>query len=380
MLLLERVVARLIGTIVKRMNSFPKSERHRIVYLDSLRGLAALMVAYYHFAEFYIKSNEKLNKIDLFLFNIVYKYIDFGKIGVVLFFLISGFVVPFSFNNKVNNPINNFLLARFFRLYPAYWLSLISAIFIFMYFENQKYSKFEIIMNFTMFQQYIGVRNVIGLYWTLQIEIFFYLVCCVLFKLNILYSHKTIFITSTFFLLVSLLAAVFRFYSNISVPVALPLSLAIMFFSINWRFYIIENNNAALKWLFYHFLSFYFLIIPLTFFAYSKDFGTTQTINRYVITYLLTPILFVLVTSFFRYNSFIFSYLGKISYSFYLFTPIIQVISLYYLNGLSFFQSRNFLIIISITGSILLSAIIYHCLERPFIYIGRYFQSKFSKF
>ena len=52
-----------------------------------------------------------------------------GRFGVALFFLISGFVIPFSF--KEPRPLLRFALSRFFRLYPAYWLSLMLALLIF---------------------------------------------------------------------------------------------------------------------------------------------------------------------------------------------------------------------------------------------------------
>ena len=35
--------------------------------------------------------------------------------------------------------------------------------------------------NLTMLQQFAGIENVIGLYWTLQIELIFYGLCVLLF-------------------------------------------------------------------------------------------------------------------------------------------------------------------------------------------------------
>ena len=52
------------------------------------------------------------------------KPINAGRLGVVLFFAISGFVIPFSIKLAHRYPVREFLLTRFFRLYPAYWLSI----------------------------------------------------------------------------------------------------------------------------------------------------------------------------------------------------------------------------------------------------------------
>lgn len=53
---------------------------------------------------------------------------NLGRLGVIIFFLISGYLIPFSFKNK-HKPIIKFAISRIFRLYPLYWFSIISGIF-----------------------------------------------------------------------------------------------------------------------------------------------------------------------------------------------------------------------------------------------------------
>ena len=50
--------------------------------------------------------------------------INAGRLGVVIFFAISGFVISFSIKLAHRYPVREFLTTRFFRLYPAYWLSI----------------------------------------------------------------------------------------------------------------------------------------------------------------------------------------------------------------------------------------------------------------
>jgi proteic killer suppression protein len=91
--------------------------------LDSLRAFAALSVCLFHFVcttTDYIKTQWIL---DIF---------SVGSYGVQLFFVISGFVIPWSMYNA-NFKINHFFkfaLKRFSRLEPPYIASLFFAIFI----------------------------------------------------------------------------------------------------------------------------------------------------------------------------------------------------------------------------------------------------------
>lgn len=53
---------------------------------------------------------------------------DLGRIGVVVFFAISGFIIPTSLNHRSLHPVRKFLISRLFRLYPLYWISIILGI------------------------------------------------------------------------------------------------------------------------------------------------------------------------------------------------------------------------------------------------------------
>jgi peptidoglycan/LPS O-acetylase OafA/YrhL len=74
----------------------------RILVLDVFRALAALLVL--------------LSHLDTVHFH-------FGKWGVEFFFTISGFVIFKTLENSKNST--EFLVKRFFRLYPTYWVCLI---------------------------------------------------------------------------------------------------------------------------------------------------------------------------------------------------------------------------------------------------------------
>ncbi len=87
---------------------------HRFEVLDSWRGICALMVALLHFEAF---SHLK----DLPFFNDAYLFVDF-------FFVLSGFVIAANYQERLANGfgIGKFMLLRFGRLYPLYFVVLLA--------------------------------------------------------------------------------------------------------------------------------------------------------------------------------------------------------------------------------------------------------------
>ena len=85
-----------------------------------MRGIAAIGVCYFHAAEHFVNTASIKSGIEYNIMHLFCKDIDLGKIAVVIFFAISGFVVPFSIFKYNKNHLYNFAINRFFRLYPVY--------------------------------------------------------------------------------------------------------------------------------------------------------------------------------------------------------------------------------------------------------------------
>src|ERR1700733_11347309 len=89
--------------------------RKYIAELHSIRGIAALVVAVGH-ALVYYQTPQWFRAIGL-TFN--------GRAAVVLFFVLSGFVLTKSLRSMPVQlkPLSDYYIRRFFRLYPALWFA-----------------------------------------------------------------------------------------------------------------------------------------------------------------------------------------------------------------------------------------------------------------
>jgi len=86
-----------------------------VLLLELARGVAALWVFFYHVKEMFASSA------------FIYTLASYGDLGVPMFFVISGYVITFSAesNLKSQNSPFVFLKARFLRIYPAFWASVL---------------------------------------------------------------------------------------------------------------------------------------------------------------------------------------------------------------------------------------------------------------
>ena len=139
----------------------------RIVSFDGLRGIAALAVVLFHYCSLQTPSN------------ILHPIFHYGTLGVILFFIISGFVISFTINKCRN--VAHFTYARFARLYPVYWASIIFVFFLNTFLIMKKIPFSVYMGNLLMFQDLAHIPDVNAVYWTLQYELLFYCFIATLF-------------------------------------------------------------------------------------------------------------------------------------------------------------------------------------------------------
>jgi peptidoglycan/LPS O-acetylase OafA/YrhL len=363
------------GRALKPSSTF-RSESDRFGYIDSLRGIAALLVIYLHLADHFLHTEPNLVAFDRWSFIALTEVIDIGKSAVLVFFAISGYVIPFSLMKRTDHAVPRFVISRFFRLYPAYWLSLPAGLAILLITAHQRIDAPLVVANATMLQQFFGIENVLGIYWTLQIELIFYALCVGLFVIGLLQKTRFIFATSVIFMAFALVLAAVRFHSGMKLPVVVPLALAIMFWGMIRRQADDGERDAA--WADKALLVVFAVVIPLvSFLAYNKDYGYNETWYRYTISYGVAIGFFALCTSRARIDFAATRYLGRISYSVYLFGPVAeQIILLSLLPRLGIGQGAHFYIGITMVLVVAMAAIIYRFVEAPSIAFGRRMSDK----
>lgn len=94
--------------------------------LTSLRFFAALHVVFFHFA--FVSPRIDNSQYDVWWRSALFSALDVGYVAVSFFFILSGFILAYTYLPKAAegrlNP-KEFWIARFARIYPAYLFSLI---------------------------------------------------------------------------------------------------------------------------------------------------------------------------------------------------------------------------------------------------------------
>jgi peptidoglycan/LPS O-acetylase OafA/YrhL len=150
----------------------------RLKELDSLRGLAALGVLLFHYTGHYERLYHHTPPL-------AYGF-DAGNYGVHLFFMISGFVI-FMTLERTRTALD-FVVSRFSRLFPAFWVALLCTYIIVALagLEGQRVSAKDALINVSMMPDIFNAQEVDGSYWTLQVELFFYVQMLIWFVLGAL--------------------------------------------------------------------------------------------------------------------------------------------------------------------------------------------------
>ncbi len=142
----------------------------RFASLEGYRAIAALSVVLYH---------TRGNLSPLGIGSPIDAIENLGNFGVAVFFLLSGFLLylPVTrrlFTHQSQAPVGQFLLRRFVRIFPAYWLALVAWAAII-----TRPNK-ELVTPWKVFLLFDGGINTLAVAWTLVIELWFYVAIALL--------------------------------------------------------------------------------------------------------------------------------------------------------------------------------------------------------
>ena len=145
-----------------------KRKSSRIFELDALRALAALNLLLFHFTWVYSAKYGFESPVFGYMF-------PFGKYGVQMFFMLSGFVNAFTLLRK-KPTATDFVAGRAIRILPLFWLVVILNVFLLssVTMFGQTVSVDSTVANMSVMPMLFGYQCMEPVTWTLMIEILFY--------------------------------------------------------------------------------------------------------------------------------------------------------------------------------------------------------------
>jgi peptidoglycan/LPS O-acetylase OafA/YrhL len=320
--------------------------------IDILRGIAAISVMLFHFCNYKILLPD--NTASYFLdIKFINQITSFGFLGVQIFFVISGFIIPFSLYQQDFRIFSfpKFLLKRILRIDPPYIISIIGVL-ILAYISAKsplykgdefKVDLIQIFSHLGYFTAFINKPWLNDVYWTLALEFQYYILISLIFSLII---NKNFYVRNITLFILNFL---------IFIPVSGLVFNYVTFFVIGITCFLFYKNLINQK-------EFYFSIIisvllTLCFFEWF-----------YALVALITVLLILKSNMSFSIGNFF----GKISYSLYLLHTIIgwklMNLSARYFTSV---ESRSLVMVAIIALTIFSAYVMYLFVEKPFLKLSK---------
>lgn len=167
---------------------------YRVNFANTLRGFAALAVLISHYYGVFWSSRAAVEVITnspalpfethatpLYISWLhAFPLFNWGAYGVAIFFIVSGFVIPFSLQKM---SLIGFFINRVTRIVPIYFvgfsITLLAILVSSEYFSREwPFSVREVLVHYIPgIRDVMWSRGIDGIVWTLEIEMKFYLLC-----------------------------------------------------------------------------------------------------------------------------------------------------------------------------------------------------------
>jgi peptidoglycan/LPS O-acetylase OafA/YrhL len=321
-----------------------KAVRGRIEFLDAVRGIAASLVVFHHLM---VNISPEYRWFGHTIF-------DPGRIGVVAFFLVSGYVIPMSLRRGNQR---DFWVKRFFRLFPVYWVAF--AVYFAVAHDSINAAPLWVWgMNFLMLNGLIGLVSILPPAWTLSIELLFYAQSSTVRARNLL--DKAVHIGWLWIGLFLVLAVWSRIVER-DLPVTLPL---LMFCAALGHAIYLRDHSGSKVWK--YLLGAGVVLTPVGTYIRGND-GEWAPFT-YSMSFLLgLALFFVFHLLRNRRMPKLLLWLGAVSYSLYL----LHITVTYTFNDLLHFEGPVYFLT-GAASSLILAYLGYRFVEKPSIAIGHY--------
>lgn len=165
----------------------------KIAFVDILRGIAPLLVLWAHLGGWWLSVRNVQSPLQQTWIDRVgaplHLWQDGGYLGVLIFFLVSGFIIS---HVSMRESQLEFAIKRAFRILPLYWVG-IGAIFVLALATPQlglpmvlgpQSEQLDFWGTLTFVNWFVGQPTVLSIGWTLFIELLFYAVILVVMPLS----------------------------------------------------------------------------------------------------------------------------------------------------------------------------------------------------
>ncbi|MFK7803262.1 MAG: acyltransferase family protein [Anaerolineae bacterium] len=338
----------------------------RFHFIDNLRGVAAIAVTLSHLIW--------LLPFPLTLF-------EYGRLGVEIFFVISGFVMAYSLRNQTINGrfFAKFFLRRSIRLDPPYWVALIIELIILVLWAAPLPDLRTLLLNLAYLQEIFPVYSISSVAWTLCLELQFYLFFVLLlgfsrfiatrFNLSSKWVHGIIFgIVAVLSMLGGISWGVHPIFEMLYIP-GLFLPYWHIFFAgvlINWVLF--KKAQPFVLWVY---LSIKLLLV---FSSGATTYFPNDDLSPLFSVLVSCVIYGVGLTSMLKsgMKSKVISYFGRISYSLYLLHVPIGVNLIYLVEGYFGGRARFMLpaAALAFLASVFAAHFMYKYVEEPSVKLG----------
>ncbi|WP_244522064.1 acyltransferase family protein [Bradyrhizobium embrapense] len=341
----------------------------RYAKIDGLRAIAALGVMVEHmFGDLLRQTPPAAGPMNA-AGDLLVQNVSLGRFGVALFFLISGFVVPFSIGGE--RPLFQFAVSRAFRLYPALWLAL-AVLASMAWLAGEPPRAATVLANMTMAPALFGQPWLSPIYWTLFVELAFYVLIALLFSVGALRRVGVLSILSLALAIATALPVQLRIHGIANLPVQyLGMHLSFLFLGLLLRLWLVERVPGASVAALALILAQIVAVPSVAAFSLARgDNFIMEGLTPVLAAYALALVVFLAAVRFDRPRSLLLSRTGLISYSMYLLHwPVnVTVYRFLPLTG-QIGDSATMLVCAGLT--LLVSWLVYRLVERPMIMFGR---------
>ena len=371
-----------------------QNSKIHLPFLDGIRGIAILAVFLYHcigasigYSNTHLPWNGLFRSFEVSSTRLVLFPFSYGFAGVAVFFVVSGFCIHLSHQRSKERSWLSFANKRFFRIYPPYLLAICFFSFVWPW---GSIATVGVRQAAQLLTHLLAIHNldertffgINGSFWSIAVELQLY----VIYPLLLLFQRqfgwtRTLIVVGLMEFIIRLVGSLGGFVSEYRLPYSIVFSPFAFWFSWSIGAYLCEcfinckssrlfKVRCDLVAIVAFSLPLFRPTEPFTFLAFAL-------LTAVVIERLITEKWKLPVSSLFRLLWSHLSFLGVVSYSFYLFHQPIIGLTERALNKLlpetSVHPLFKYVVCLSWYPSILLfSYLLYRSIEKPSILFGNF--------